>query len=394
MLDQTAQSSENRVEDAAERPEIPARRGSRDERREATLRAIAADGVGHCAYCGRRLPPLLPRGGRPTPYCPADPDRYGRWGAKVISCAMLDENREIWVQVYGPDQSMTHVDVQVVDDRAATLLAALEPVHEELTALRTRIADETTAALAARNAADAACDAARQQADHASAERDRALAEAEAAQRQAAQDRADLLAAQENASAAGKERDAAVADRHTAQRARVAAETDRQRALEQVTAAQDRVTELQTVLAGERAGAVEQLDRLRQEADQERRKLRDELAVDYEQRLRARTGEFDAQLRAAQTGADQRITELTGRLAEATQRYADALGPLHEQLAGLQAQLADRSTALAELGRRHDALLMAARQLLRDPGDEDLRHRLAAELGPAPEGKENGAPTP
>ncbi|SEO83138.1 hypothetical protein [Amycolatopsis saalfeldensis] len=351
-------------QEAAETSEdAPARRGSREERREATLRAIAADGVGHCAYCGRRLPPLPSRGGRPTPYCPADPGRYGQWGAKVISCAMLDENREIWVQVYGPDQSMTHVDVQVVDDRAATLLAALEPVRDELTSLRTRIADETLSALSDKAAADTARDQALVLADQATAKRDQASAEAEQARLQAEDDRAGLLAARQEARAAVKERDQAAAARQSARQAKDIAEADRQRALDQVAAAQDRVTALQNTLAGERAEAVERLDRLRQDADRQQQQLRASLTEDWEHRLRTRTDEFADQLHGAREAADQRIADLSGQLTAATRQYADALAPLHEQLAGLRTELAERAAAATELQQRHDALADTVRQM-------------------------------
>jgi chromosome segregation ATPase len=293
---------------------------------------------------------------------------------------MLDENREIWVQVYGPDQSMTHVDVQVVDDRAATLLAALEPVRDELTTLRTRIADETVAALAGKVAADAAREQALVQADQATAKRDKALAQAEQARRQAEDDHAGLVAAEQAARAAGEERDQAVADRRAAQRAKDSAEADRQRALEQVAAAQDRVTELQNTLAGERAGTVERLDRLRQEADREHQKLRASLTEDRERRLQARTDEFTDQLHRVQATADQRIADLTGQLTAATRQYADALGPLHEQLAGLRTELAERAAAAAELRQHRDTLRLTARRLLEHVGDETLRRRFAATL--------------
>lgn len=387
MEQEAAETSENGVDGdvSVRRSVAPARRGSREERREATLRAIAADGVGHCAYCDRRLPPLPPRGGRPTPYCPADPGRYGQWGAKVISCAMLDENREIWVQVYGPDQSMTHVDVQVVDDRAATLLAALEPVRDELTALRTRIADETAAALADKAAADTARDHALLQADQATAKRDQALADAEQARLQSEEDRAGVLAARQEARAAGEERDQAVAGRQAAQRAKDTAEADRQRALEQVAAAQDRVTELQNTLAGERAGTVERLDRLRQDADRKLQEVRASLTEDWEHRLRTRTDEFTDQLHGVRETADQRIADLTGQLTTATRHYAGALGPLHEQLAGLRTELAERAAAATELEQRRDALDLTVRQMLEHVGDETLRRQFAGILhDPAP----------
>ncbi|WP_345031841.1 hypothetical protein [Kutzneria kofuensis] len=81
-----------------------------------------------CAYCGRPLPELSPRGGRPTPYCPADPERYGNWGAKVITCAMLTSSARSGCTLYGPDQPMTPLDLGALDGSLTTVLAALGSV--------------------------------------------------------------------------------------------------------------------------------------------------------------------------------------------------------------------------------------------------------------------------
>ncbi|WP_216204547.1 coiled-coil domain-containing protein [Amycolatopsis aidingensis] len=361
----------------------PIRRGSRDERREATLRALAAGQEARCAYCGRSLPPLPSRGGRPTPYCAADPDRYGKWGAKVISCAMLDEQREIWLTVYGPDQPMTRIDTQVLDERLGSLLGTLDPVRAEVAALREQASTETAAALTAKDEAEQARQRAQEEAEDAVAERDRALAEAERTREQAESDRAEREAAQQAAEQAGRDREQALSDRQAAQQDRDRAEADRQRALDQAAAAQDRIAELQTSLAGERAATLERIDQLRRAEEQERGQLRAALEEEHRQQLRARTAEFDEQLRAAQAAADQRITELTGRLTEATRHYADTLGPLHERIAALERELAARSSAETALSRRFEQVHAAVTQALADTTeDQPLRERVAAALEP------------
>lgn len=355
-------------EDAERVP--PVRRGSRDERREATVRALAGGQDAFCAYCGRRLPPLPSKGGRPTPYCPADPDRYGQWGAKIISCAMLDEQREIWVRVYGPDQPMTQVDVQTLDSRVGALLGALDPVRDEVRALQSRIADETAAALAAKDAAERTRDEALEQARVTVTERAEALAQAEHARQQAERDRMELRVAQDLTAKAVREAESAVDAQRAAERDRDKAEADRQRALDQVAAAQDRITELQATLAGERATALERLDRLRRDEDQARQDLRAAITADYEQRQRARTSEFDEQIRTWRATADQRVAALTGQLTQATQTYADTLGPLHQQLGVLRGELAEQTATVTALRQQLDDLRAAP-----EPSPESSTHR-------------------
>jgi hypothetical protein len=363
----------------------PARRGSREDRREATLRAFTAGGDARCAYCGRPLPAIPARGGRPTPYCPADPDRYGQWGAKVITCAMLDECREIWVSTYGADQPMTQVDVAVLDQRAGTLLAALDAVREEVGALHARVGDETAAALAAKAGAEQAQAQAQAQARQALAESAQALAEVAQARRQAEDDRAQLRTARELADRAIQDKDHALAQRQAAENDKSKAEADRQRALDHVSAAQDRIAELQTALAGERATILERLDQLRREHDQARADLRTTLTTEHEQRLRARTDELNEQAHALSAAADHRVTELTSRLTQATQTYADALGPLHSQLGRLRDDLTEQTAAANTARRQLDDLRRTLNQALNHTTeDQPLRQRVAAALGNPP----------
>lgn len=364
------------------RPVPPPRRDSRDERRELTLQAFTAGRDAFCAYCGSQLPPIPPRGGRPTPYCPADPERYGKWGAKVITCAMLDECREVWVSIYGADQPMTQADVHALDERAAVLLAALDPVREEVAALRARAAGETAAALAAKAAAEQAQAHAEATAREAAAKRAQALDEAEQARQRAEADHAQLRAAQELAAQAVEDRDQAVARRQAAEEEKDRAVADRERALDQLTRAQERITEIQDALAVERATALERLDRRRREEDQARQTLRTALTGEFDQRLRACTDEFEERARSLRASADQRVAALTGQLTQATQRYADTLGPLHEEVHRLRAELAGQTTLAASLHRQLDDLRAALDEPLGDTADDQsLRQRAAAILG-------------
>lgn len=345
------------------------------------MRAFTAGQDAFCAFCGRQLPPIPARGGRPTPYCPPDAERYGQWGAKVITCAMLDECREIWVGVYGADQPMTQADMHTLDGRAATLLAALDPVRDEVAALRARVTDETAAALAARADAERAQADAETQAREAMTERTRALDDAERARGQAEADRAELRAAQELADRAVKDKDQALARQSAAEQEKDKAVADRERALNQLTAAQERIAEIQDSLASERATALERFDRFRREEEQARQDLRTLLTEEFDKRLRTRAHEFDEQARSLRAAADQRVAELSGQLTEATQRYADALGPLHEQLNRLRAHLAEHAATASALRRQLDDLHTALNEALdQTTDDQPLRQHVAAVL--------------
>ena len=340
----------------------PIRRGSRDDRRDATVRALAAGDEAGCAYCGEPLPPIPRQGGRPTPYCPADPERYGKWGAKVITCAMPDEQREIWVSVYGPDQPMTLLDTQCLDDQLASALSALDPLHTELAALRTHVTEQTAAALAAREEAEAARDEALTQAQAASTERARALAvadearQAEAEARQQSEvDRAQRDEAIANAAAARKVEESALTVRDEA-------ENNRQRALEQAAAAHDRVSALQREISALRATAVDDLEQARRTADQAQRELRASLTAEHEnrlldqqQRFREQAAEADERVRALQHAADQRIAESAAQLSQATKAYAETLAPLHAEIGELRARVSAMQAELDEVRRVREA---------------------------------------
>jgi chromosome segregation ATPase len=375
-----ANSEGDPVDAATNRPAAPARRGSREDRREATVRALASDKPAHCAYCGRRLPPIPPQGGRPTPYCPPDPDRYGRWGAKVITCAMLDEHREIWVGVYGPDQPMTALDTRVLDAHLADALTALDPLTTQLTSLRAQVNEHTTAALTARADAEAARDAALEQARTAQTDRvvaldtaARAAAQAEMAREQAEADRTAARAAQVAAAQAAADRAAAFA-------ARDKAEHTRQQALAQVSTTQDRVGALQAELAGERATTLERLEQARHDADRAQQNLRTTLTTQHESRLREQAEEFDTRARASQTAADHRVSELVTQLALATRSYADTLEPLHGQLGVLRAELAIQTATATDLRHRLDQVHTMLDRALEATDPEQLRRLVAAVL--------------
>jgi DNA repair exonuclease SbcCD ATPase subunit len=339
--------------DAGERRMTPpVRRGSREQRREATLRALSGGAGARCAYCGRELPEVSPRGGRPTPYCPVDPERYGNWGAKVITCAMLDEQREIWVHLYGPDQPMTAVDLGALDNGLAALVGALEPVHTTVAELSARVTGEAADALAAKAAAEDRCQQARDEADQARAERDRALSEAAAAidqaaqaREQAANDRAEREAAERRAAEALKERDQAVAEQRAAEKARDDAHTVREQALDKVSQSQALVTELQGALDNERTAAAQQREGLRLEHAEAMQQLRDVLTRDADARVRSQAEEFDQRLRAAQAAAAERADALTEQLAAASRAYAEALAPLHDQIGALRQDVAREQAA-------------------------------------------------
>ncbi|WP_270925356.1 coiled-coil domain-containing protein [Saccharopolyspora indica] len=331
------------------------------------MRALASGEDAFCAYCGQVLPPLPPRGGRPTPYCPADPDRYGNWGAKTITCAMLDEHREIWVQVYGPDQPMTRFDVHTLDERLTVLHSALDPVRQEVAALQAHTAGELASALAAREAAETGRQQAEQSARSAETAREQAVSAAEQARSEAEEARQERALAEEQASRAESERDRAFAERDEAQQAAEDARSDRQRALAQLTAAQDRITELQATLANERAVGLERLDQLRREEERVRQDLRGTLVENGEQRLRAQAEEHALRLQNVQDAADRRIAKLTDQLAEAAHDYASNLAPLHGQLDSLR----------SEVARCGEAEAAARRELA------ELRSRIAGALGSA-----------
>ncbi|MCX2732617.1 hypothetical protein OOZ19_20465 [Saccharopolyspora sp. NFXS83] len=375
-----------------EHPEAPVRRGTRAQRREQTLRALAEGMDAHCAYCGEPLAPVPSKGGRPTPYCPADSDRYGSWGAKTITCAMLDEQREIWMQVYGPDQPMTKVDLGGLRDRLADLKGALAPVHEEIAGLEQLATAELARALDARHDAETARTEAQDTARTAVADRDEARSTAEEAHARAEAATAERSEAVDRAAQADQERDQAFTDRDAARDEAARAGADRQAALEQATAAQQHITELHNTLAGERATALDRVDVLRREHEQAQQELRRELDEHHRQRLRAQADEFSQRVQADRAAADQRIGELTDRLTEATRSYADALAPLHEQIQVLTRDLADQrataTTARERCARLHGEL---AEVLVPDAEDAANRARSVLErYAPKPPSAESG----
>lgn len=366
----------------------PTRRGSRDERRDETVRLLGSGQEARCAFCGTVLPPIPARGGRPTPYCPADPQRYGKWGAKVITCALLDECREIWVRIYGADQPMTPVDLRTLDERAATVLAAMDPLRDEVTALRARVTDEAAVALTAKADADRQRAEAETRAHTADADRARAVDEAEQSRAQARADQAERVAAQQVADQAVKDRDDALARQKAAEKDKDQATADRERVLTQLAAAHERIGEVQNSLASERASALEQLDQLRRDADLARHELRTALTAEFDERLRARTAEFEQHLTAVRTAADDRAADLTRQLTEATERYADTLRPLHDQLTTLRTHLTDQTTTSTALRGELDDLRAALKQALDQTGDDPLHTplhgRIAAILDTQP----------
>lgn len=330
-----------------------------------------------CAYCGRPLPELSPRGGRPTPYCPADPERYGNWGAKVITCAMLDEQREIWVHLYGPDQPMTPLDLGALDGSLTTVLAALDPLRSVVGELSDRVTGEAADALAAKEAAENQQSEARAEADRAMAERDRALAEAAEAREQAADALAVKDAAERLAAEALAARDQALADQRAAEQVRDEAVRTKQEALDKVAQSQDRVADLQQVLERERQESARQREQLRVDHLQAMQELQASLASRHDERIQAQADEFRKQAQAATAAAEARIDDLTGQLARASQTYAESLAPLHQQLSSLRQEL-DREAAAKQAAEQRVMDLRAARAHRLDQAgdDEALRQTL------------------
>lgn len=361
-------------------PTPPSRRGTRDERRSRTLGALVGDGDAPCAYCGRPLPPMPARGGRPTPYCPADPERYGHWGTKVITCAMLDEYREVWVQVYGPDQPMTRLDVATLDERLTVVRTAVQPLLDEVAAVQAYLTQQTAAAITTSEDASAARDDANRAMVEALAARDDALANAEAA---AAASEADQIARAE-ADTRASEAEATAENALTAQRAaetaRDEAQRERQHALDQVISAQRQVTDLQQTLNSERVAAVDNLARLRAEWSTAEQALRTTLTEDYEARLAAQADAFATKERALQQHADARIDKLTADLAIATRAYADELGQLHTDKAALASDLIRQTAAASEAEQRLRGLeadLAGVLERSADTGADVLRQHIA-----------------
>jgi chromosome segregation ATPase len=346
----------------------PVRRGGRDERREATLRALTAGTGAQCAYCGRALPELSPRGGRPTPYCAPDPERYGNWGAKVITCAMLDEQREIWVHLYGP-QPITPLDLTALDGTLATALAALDPLRTVVGELSARVTGEAADALAAKETAEQQRQEALAEATRAIAERDQAQAEASAARQEAADAIAAKETAERHAAEALQARDQALAEQRAAEQVRDDAVRTKQEALDKVTQAQDRVADLQQMLERERQESAAQREQLRADHVRALQELQTSLAQRQDERLQAQAAEFRQQAQAAASAAEARIDALTSQLTAASQSYAESLAPLHRQLSDLRREL-DAATAAAQAEQRRLADLRgdeaALRQALRD----------------------------
>jgi hypothetical protein len=358
----------------------PVRRGGRDERREATLRALTAGTGAQCAYCGRALPELSPRGGRPTPYCAPDPERYGNWGAKVITCAMLDEQREIWVHLYGP-QPITPLDLGALDGSLATVVAALDPLRSVVGELSTRVTGEAADALAAKETAEEQRQEARVEADRAAAERDRALAEASAARQETADAIAAKEAAERQAAEALKARDQALAEQRVAEQLRDDAVRTKQQALDKVSQSQDRVADLQQVLERERQESARQREQLRADHVQALQELQTSLAQRQDERLQAQAAEFRQQAQAAATAAEARIDALTSQLTAASQSYAESLAPLHQQLSDLRRDLDQAAAATQAEQRRLADLRAALARAVDQPIDEEA---LRALLGQAP----------
>lgn len=357
------------------------RRGTRDERREETLRALTAGPGARCAYCGRELPEISPRGGRPTPYCPADPERYGNWGAKVITCAMLDEQREIWVHLYGPDQPITPMDLGTLDGSLKTVLSALDPLRSAVGELSGRVTGEAADALAAKETAEQQRLDAQAETDRATAERDRALAEAAEAREQAANALTIKETAERLAAEALAARDQAVAEQRAAEQVRDEAVRTKQEALDKVAQSQDRVGELQNVLERERTEAAQQREQLRVDHLAAMQELQASLARRHDERIHAQADELRKQAQAATTAAEARIDDLTGQLARASQIYAESLAPLHEQIGALRQDVV-RETSAAQAARQQWELLRAdlGHGLEHDPDDATFRQRVRASV--------------
>jgi DNA repair exonuclease SbcCD ATPase subunit len=203
------------------------------------------------------------------------------------------------------------------------LLAALGPVREELAALRTRVADETAAALAAK------------------AHADQAQAEARARERKEQ----------------GRSRPGACPG---STHCRPGASPPN----------------------GPRPWSDSTASAVRK--NQARQNLRT-ATEQFDERVRARADEFDEQARSLRTAADQRVAELHSQLTQATQTYADSLAPLHAHLGQLRNEVVEQTATASALRQQLDDLRAALTDAVDETtADEPLHQRVAALLGQAP----------
>ncbi|KAA2253831.1 hypothetical protein F0L68_31595 [Solihabitans fulvus] len=356
---------------------------------EPGIDAPSTQSVGLCGFsrCRAHLPAPGPKGGRPVEYCP---DRTWPGGK---TCKQLAAAQDALAQALGEPADAPALTAAAAElaEAGARIHAPLADVLAALETIRTTTAAELTAAAARVQESEDAATRERglreqtdQRATQADTDAETARAAADLADHQADNARTEQRAAQEQTVQARKDRDEAIAARREAECAKDKAETDRQRAVDQLAAAHEQITGLQTTLAAERAAALAQLDQVRRQDHQVQADLRARLTTEHEQRLRDRAEEFDRQTRLLRAAADQRAAEL----AEATRSYAGSLGQFHQQLSAARVELGAQTTAGTALRAQLDALQAGITRALAHPTDEQLRHDMAALLqtsSPKPE---------
>ncbi|QUQ64781.1 hypothetical protein [Kutzneria sp. CA-103260] len=293
---------------------------------------------------------------------------------------MLDEYREVWVQVYGPDQPMTRLDVTTLDERLTVVRTAVRPLLDEVAAVQAYLTQQTAAAITTSENATAARDEANRAMAEAVTTRDDALAKAEAAATASAADQVARAEADTRASEAATAAENALVAQRAAETVRDEAQRERQQALDQVTSAQRQVTDLQQALNSERVATVDNLARLRAERSAAEQALRITLTEDYEGRLAAQADAFAIKERSDRQNADARIDKLTNDLATATRTYADELGQLHTDKAALASDLARQAAAASEAKQRLHGLeadLAGVFERTADTGADVMRQHIA-----------------
>ncbi|ONI79828.1 hypothetical protein ALI144C_24145 [Actinosynnema sp. ALI-1.44] len=305
---------------------------------------------------------------------------------------MLDEHREIWVQIYGPDQPMTQMDVGVLDDRLSHIKGAVTPLLAELTAIQGYVSSQVAAAVAERDDAQTARHQAEQHMAAANTERDQAQADARTARTAAEADRAERDEANARATTAETAATQAATAQQTAETARDDAQRERQQALQQVSDMQQRVTELQTTLQSERIATVDSLARLRAEHTEDAARLRSTLLADYEQKLAEQNQNHASVEDQIRRTAEARVDALTRQLAQAAQDYAQTLAPLHSEKATLAQRLAEHTTRAEQIQRRLDTLTTGLAELVDQlPQDNTISTQLTQLLNMAGRATGDGA---
>lgn len=324
----------------------------------------------HCLFCGRPLTP--PPTGRPPSYCPTDEARYGRLGAKVIDCGLLDQARKAWRTAFGADRPLGRLDQDVLREQLTAALERIGPLREVLAELDARLDEEVDDARGRAERAEAAAAAA----EIRTADADRARARAEAlaadAEDQAAADRRARAAAETAAADADRRATAAQRDRD-----RAAADADHARAAARTAAER---TEAATETA---AAARAELATATAERDAARARVA-ELVGELEETRRAAAAHAAAaadRVAAANTALQEAVRAHDTRLATLTEQ----LGELSGHLAAASAAAAEHSAEATHARRRYVQLRDAVQRAIDTAPDEEVARQLADVLEHDPE---------